>query len=147
MSGMAGRHPYGVRSGLRRNGLKLWDIHFRMTRFIVARCGLCLQPLRKNHEKMFVLFCMLFSCAFSLAAVNINAASQQELEALPGIGPAKAKAIAEYRAQNGAFKSVDDLTKVKGIGPAVLAKLKDQASVGAPAPKGPAKPALPADKK
>ncbi len=37
-------------------------------------------------KKMFVLFCMLFSCAFSLAAVNINAASQQELEALPGIG-------------------------------------------------------------
>ncbi|ADZ00834.1 competence protein comEA [Neisseria meningitidis M04-240196] len=100
-------------------------------------------------KKMFVLFCMLFSCAFSLAAVNINAASQQELEALPGIGPAKAKAkaIAEYRAQNGAFKSVDDLTKVKGIGPAVLAKLKDQASVGAPAPKGPAKPVLPAVKK
>ncbi|EMT8315388.1 helix-hairpin-helix domain-containing protein, partial [Neisseria gonorrhoeae] len=99
----------------------------------------------KTMKKMFVLFCMLFSCAFSLAAVNINAASQQELEALPGIGPAKA--IAEYRAQNGAFKSVDDLIKVKGIGPAVLAKLKDQASVGAPAPKGPAKPVLPAVKK
>ncbi|EMT7270301.1 hypothetical protein NYG72_001183, partial [Neisseria gonorrhoeae] len=45
------------------------------------------------------------------------------------------------------FKSVDDLIKVKGIGPAVLAKLKDQASVGAPAPKGPAKPVLPAVKK
>lgn len=99
-------------------------------------------------KKMFVLFCMLFSCAFSFAAVNVNTASQQELEALPGIGPpAKAKAIAEYRAQNGAFKSVDDLTKVKGIGPAVLAKLKDQASVGAPAPKAPAKPATPAAKK
>ncbi|MBJ7841866.1 ComEA family DNA-binding protein, partial [Neisseria meningitidis] len=107
MSGMAGRHPYGVRSGLRRNGLKLWDIHFRMTRFIVARCGLLFATLKgKTMKKMFVLFCMLFSCAFSLAAVNINAASQQELEALPGIGPAKAKAIAEYRAQNGAFKSV-----------------------------------------
>ena len=101
----------------------------------------------KNMKKMFVLFCMLFSCAFSFAAVNVNAASQQELEALPGIGPAKAKAIVEYRAQNGAFKSVDELTKVKGIGPAVLAKLKDQASVGAPASKAPAKPALPADKK
>ncbi|HFA4123629.1 TPA: helix-hairpin-helix domain-containing protein, partial [Neisseria gonorrhoeae] len=36
-----------------------------------------------------------------------------------------------------AFKSVDDLIKVKGIGPAVLAKLKDQASVGAPATKRP----------
>ena len=98
-------------------------------------------------KKMFVLFFMLFSCAFSFAAVNVNAASQQELEALPGIGPAKAKAIVEYRAQNGAFKSVDELTKVKGIGPAVLAKLKDQASVGAHAAKAPAKPAIPAAKK
>nr|WP_127287990.1 helix-hairpin-helix domain-containing protein [Neisseria meningitidis] len=98
-------------------------------------------------KKIFMLLYMLFSCAFSLAAVNINAASPQELEALPGIGPAKAKAIAEYRAQNGAFKSVDELTKVKGIGPAVLAKLKDQASVGAPAAKAPAKPATPAVKK
>ncbi len=80
MSVMAGRHPYGVRSGLRRNGLKLWDIHFRMTRFIVARCGLLFATLKgKTMKKMFVLFCMLFSCAFSLAAVNINAASQQEL--------------------------------------------------------------------
>ncbi|EOG0266176.1 helix-hairpin-helix domain-containing protein, partial [Neisseria gonorrhoeae] len=104
---------------------------FLLIRHIVARCGLLFATLKgKTMKKMFVLFCMLFSCAFSLAAVNINAASQQELEALPGIGPAKAKAIAEYRAQNGAFKSVDDLIKVKGIGPAVLAKLKDQASVG-----------------
>ena len=44
-------------------------------------------------KKMFVLFCMLFSCAFSFAAVNVNAASQQELEALPGIGPAKARPL------------------------------------------------------
>ncbi|EFH21613.1 competence protein comEA [Neisseria polysaccharea ATCC 43768] len=36
---MVGRYPYGVWSGLRRNGLKLWDIHFRMTRFIAAGCG------------------------------------------------------------------------------------------------------------
>ncbi|HGH6886506.1 TPA: ComEA family DNA-binding protein, partial [Neisseria meningitidis] len=85
MSGMAGQYPYGVRSGLRRNGLKLWDIHFRMTRFIVARCGLLFATLKgKTMKKMFVLFCMLFSCTFSLAAVNINAASLQELEALPG---------------------------------------------------------------
>lgn len=66
----------------------------------------------------------------SFAAVNINAASESELEALPGIGPAKAKAIVAFRTENGAFKSVDELTKVKGIGPAVLAKLKDQAVVG-----------------
>lgn len=62
--------------------------------------------------------------AFSLAAVNINTASSAELEALPGIGPAKAKSIVEYRQKNGAFKSVEELKNVKGIGDAVLNKLK-----------------------
>ena len=42
--------------------------------------------------------------AFSLAAVNINTASPAELEALPGIGPAKAKSIVEYRQKNGAVQ-------------------------------------------
>ena len=62
--------------------------------------------------------------AFSLAAVNVNTASSAELEALPGIGPAKAKAIVEYRQKNGAFKSV-----------AVLNKLKAEATVSSAAPK------------
>ena len=62
--------------------------------------------------------------AFSLAAVNINTASSAELEALPGIGPAKAKSIVEYRQKNGAFKSVEELKNVKGIGDAVLNKLR-----------------------
>ena len=73
--------------------------------------------------------------AFSLAAVNINTASSAELEALPGIGPAKAKAIVEYRQKNGAFKSVEELKNVKGIGDAVLNKLKAEATVSPAAPK------------
>ena len=85
----------------------------------------------------------LFTAALSLAAVNINTATPAELEALPGIGPAKAKAIAEYRQQHGAFKSVDELKNVKGIGDGVLSKLKAEATV-APAA---AKAAVPAVKK
>ena len=65
-----------------------------------------------------------------------------ELEALPGIGPAKAKAIVAYRQQNGQFKTVEDLKKVKGIGEGIFSKLKDEASV-APAA---AKKAVPAVK-
>ena len=72
--------------------------------------------------------------AFSLAAVNVNTASSAELEALPGIGPAKAKAIVEY-------KSVEELKNVKGIGDAVLNKLKAEATVSSVAPKA-AQPAV-----
>ncbi|OSI14658.1 ComEA family DNA-binding protein [Neisseria dumasiana] len=71
---------------------------------------------------------MLLS-ALSLAAVNINTATEEELKALPGIGPSKAAAIVAYRQHNGQFKSVDDLKNVKGIGEGVLAKLRDEATV------------------
>jgi len=67
---------------------------------------------------------VLFAGSLLAAPVNVNQASAQEIAAaLPGIGPAKAKAIVDYRAANGPFKSVQDLTKIKGIGPKTLAKL------------------------
>jgi len=68
------------------------------------------------------------------AAVDINSASQSELEAVKGIGPAKAKAIMEYRQKNGPFKTMDALSKVKGFGKASLAKLKGELTVGTAKP-------------
>ena len=62
----------------------------------------------------------------ALAAVNLNTATQAELEAVKGVGPAKAKAILAYRVKHGAFRSVGDLDKVKGFGPASVGKLKKQ---------------------
>jgi len=64
------------------------------------------------------------------AAVNINTATPSELEAVKGIGPAKAKAIIDYRQRNGPFKSVDALVEVKGFGKASVAKLKKDLAVG-----------------
>lgn len=61
--------------------------------------------------------------------VNINSASAGELEKLVGIGPAKAKAIIEYREQNGAFTSVSDLEKVKGIGAKTMEKNAGKMSI------------------
>lgn len=75
---------------------------------------------------------LLSVCA--LAAVNINTAQQAELETLKGIGPAKAKAIVDYRGKNGPFKTVDDLEKVSGIGRATLDKIRPEVSLGGPAP-------------
>ncbi len=66
------------------------------------------------------------------AAVNINTASQSELEAVKGLGPAKAKAIITYReSTKGGFKSLDELDNVKGFGKANIEKLKGDLSVGA----------------
>ena len=96
-------------------------------------------------KKLFALFAaLMLICSTAFAAVNINTASQQELEALKGIGPVKAKAIVDYRAKNGPFKSVDDLKNVSGIGDKTLEKLRSEIAISgasSAAPKAVAKPA------
>ena len=61
--------------------------------------------------------------------VNINTANATQLTQLPGVGPAIAQKIIDYRTANGPFTSVDDLTKVPGIGAAKLAQIKSHARI------------------
>ncbi len=93
---------------------------------------------RGKFVKKF-LFVLISLCSFvyAFAAVNINTANTKELETLPSIGPVKAKAIDEYRRENGLFKSKEDIIKVKGIGPATYEKLKNHITVGQANPKLP----------
>lgn len=56
--------------------------------------------------------------------VNLNTASEADLDSLPRIGPATAAAIVEWRDMNGGFKAVEDLLNVRGIGPATLEALR-----------------------
>lgn len=57
--------------------------------------------------------------------VNINTATQTELETLPGIGPSTASKIVSYRKENGKFKSIEEIKKVNGIGESKYKKIKE----------------------
>src|SRR5690348_355868 len=71
-----------------------------------------------------------------LKPVNINTANAEELQQVPGIGPATAQKILQMRKSYGPFKSVDDLLAIRGLGQKRLDKMRKYLTVGkAPAPK------------
>lgn len=81
--------------------------------------------------RLLLAVVIAFAAQFANAALNLNTATKDELVALSGIGPAKAQAILDYRTQHGAFKSVDELKDVKGIGARRFEKLKPELTIGA----------------
>jgi competence ComEA-like helix-hairpin-helix protein len=80
--------------------------------------------------------CILLAAAPALGAegktVNVNTATAAELELLPRIGPAVAARIVEQREKNGAFKSLDDLMLVRGIGESIYEQLKPYVAISGP---------------
>ena len=115
---------------------------------------------RGKLRSWFPLFflAILFACAAESGAnkkpplkpININTASSDELQQVPGIGPATAEKILQMRKSYGAFKSVDDLLAIKGLGKKRLEKMRKYLTVGKVAAskqpaKGPAPPAAEAE--
>ncbi|CAL1241749.1 ComEA family DNA-binding protein [Candidatus Methylocalor cossyra] len=75
------------------------------------------------------------ACLFAPGAMaeplDINTATAEQLaDVLVGVGKAKAEAIVQDRQKNGEFKSIEDLARVKGIGPAIIEKNRDKITVG-----------------
>jgi competence protein ComEA len=84
---------------------------------------------------VLALFVLSFSWAYAETAkpagskVNINTATQTELETLPRIGPKVAQQIIDFRTKNGNFKKIEEIMKVKGIGEKLFNQLKDLITV------------------
>lgn len=85
--------------------------------------GLVLQPL----------FSLQAGSKSSDQKININTAQAEELQKLPRVGPAIAQRIIDYRKENGNFKRIEDIMKVRGIGEKVFEQLKGLITVGAEA--------------
>jgi len=80
--------------------------------------------MNKIKSMLFVLLC--FACSLPAFAVNVNTATADAIsKELKGVGPAKAEAIVMYREEHGSFKSLKELTNVKGIGAATIDKNRE----------------------
>lgn len=83
---------------------------------------------------LWVLLAFFAFSGMAMAAVNLNTATQAELETVKGVGPKKAEAIISYREKNGSFKAVDDLKNVNGFGDKTVAKMRSELTVNGAAP-------------
>jgi comEA protein len=74
--------------------------------------------------------------ATTQSVVDLNSATAEQLETLPGVGPRTAERIIEYRRDNGSFKKIEELMNVRGIGERSFLKLRPVVKVGAAAGAG-----------
>jgi competence protein ComEA len=95
------------------------------------------------HLSLFVLFVSLSSATKKppTQPVNINTADSTQLQLVPSIGPSTAEKILQMRKSYGSFKSVNELTAIRGIGPKRLEKMRKYLTVGKPAAPTTAQPA------
>jgi len=82
-----------------------------------------------KYKVLIILLGALSINLYANAALDINTASQTELESIKGFGPVKAKAIIDYRKAHGRFKSIEELDNVSGIGSGTIEKVRKALSI------------------
>ncbi len=109
-----------------------------------------IRPVRRNVFAYALIGLLLWAGLASAAEpgparapIDLNRATAEELETLPGIGASKAAAIVEARDAQGGFTSLEDLEAVRGVGPALMAKLRPLVVVGGAGGRSGAKPGTP----
>ncbi len=98
----------------------------------------CMNPFQQFARSYITIGLLAFMLCLSLpgmvlaaeGTIDLNTATAKQLEQLPGIGKEIAQRIVSYRKDIGAFKSVDELLRVKGIGKGKLAKVKELITIG-----------------
>jgi comEA protein len=100
-------------------------------------------PIRRAVALVWLFTALALASAASAATkkpplkpINLNSATSEELQEVPGIGPATADKILQMRKSYGAFKSVDDLVAIRGIGKKRLDKMRKYLTIGKPAVAG-----------
>lgn len=83
----------------------------------------------KYLKYLFLSFLLSLPLTGFAESININTADKETLMSISGVGEKKAEAIIEYREKNGPFKSVDDLSNIKGIGENTIDKQREQLTV------------------
>ena len=96
---------------------------------VVAMAALPAAALQKSQAPASKPSAASKGGAAPIAPINLNTATQAQLETLPGIGAKAAQRILEYRQKNGSFKKPEDLMNVKGIGEKAFLKLKPYLTV------------------
>jgi competence protein ComEA len=96
---------------------------------IVAVLAMAALPAAAAQQKSPAAKSAARTSAAPTTPVNINTATQEQLESLPGLGAKVAQRIIEYRQKNGNFKKVEDLMNVKGVGEKSFLKLKPMLTV------------------
>jgi competence protein ComEA len=99
---------------------------------VIAVAVVGVRPARAEGPPVAAVLATSAPAPIGEGSVNLNTATVEELIRLPGVGPAKAAAIAAFRQKHGTFSRIEDLDRVKGFGRKTLARLRPNLSLSGP---------------